>query len=486
MAIRRYPFFIGLSGTRPNNNPASYYDCDTVSELPTAGAVVGDIGYARDTDLMYFNGMSGWSQIDAGNSASTIIEPTSSMASIQNAINTSSVIEFMPNVTYSMTTTMTLPDRDQTWIIPAGTVLSWSNDGVAILGPNGLTDVRNWRFEGGGALRGDSTLTAQKLLQLNDSNGRGWPTFRNLNIGKTDASPALQFRTLVDIADHDATFTTPCWIEFHNCDIPAPYVSAIDDSIAKVTDANSPKLCTTPDAAGTLGGSSILKFIMCRLGSYIGANPHRWYMSADVDFEMFRTSIFLGGNSKWNGSAFAMCYIKLCEQAAHTPSLYISYGAGWIAHVDITDCYFNEASGGGGSCLELRGGYGEKVVGGSCVGVTLKLAAINQKVTNVVIDGQVIGALGDLQATCVEVTANNCTVEGCTILNASANLIHLNGSSRGTVSANNFVPVGAEKTIRETTGNNNAISGNNGVARGGGLALNGAATIAFEAGKNLS
>ncbi len=65
MAIRRYGFFIGTTSASPNSAPASYYDCDTEAELPTNGSIVGDMGYARDTDQMYFHGMSGWSPISA-------------------------------------------------------------------------------------------------------------------------------------------------------------------------------------------------------------------------------------------------------------------------------------------------------------------------------------------------------------------------------------------------------------------------------------
>ena len=66
MAVRRYAFFIGTTANTPNNNPASYFDCDTAAELPSAnqGGTIGCLAYARDTDLMYFNGSSGWSPID--------------------------------------------------------------------------------------------------------------------------------------------------------------------------------------------------------------------------------------------------------------------------------------------------------------------------------------------------------------------------------------------------------------------------------------
>lgn len=69
MTVRRYA---GYQGTATNETSVSYYDCDLASELPSRGVVIGDTGYARDTNLEYFYN-SGWITIGGqGSQGSTV------------------------------------------------------------------------------------------------------------------------------------------------------------------------------------------------------------------------------------------------------------------------------------------------------------------------------------------------------------------------------------------------------------------------------
>lgn len=417
-------------------------------------------------------------------------------ALLQAALSSYKEVWVKPGLgTVSMSAQITFADADQRLIVDKGTALDWgTNTPTSCFKiPNGLSSIRQYTVEGGGKLFGrnggtNSTID-QTFCEFADSNGYGWLTMLGMILGGYDVDPSKQFLNMFRITAYDLTFYNLITIHLKECDIPAPVRAA---AVTQQTDVGAPQLLITPNVAGSFLGPVLLKCDNTRLGGYTGANPHRWYFNADADIVYDHSNIFMGAGCKWNGTGWSGSYVKTSESAAHTPGVYTTYGSGWTDHVGIVNCDLNEGSGGGGSIINWENGATaydgmyETILDSLFIGVKVKALAKFSIIKGCDFDGQVTGS-GDMQTTLLELAGDNSIVQGNLFRRSTTNLLHLNGNSRCVINGNSFKPNSTEKTIRETSpGDNNAIAANNGTALGGGLALSGAATIAFESGKNLS
>lgn len=136
---------------------------------------------------------------------------------------------FLREGTYSLSSTVTLPDRsvnirgcgDQTLIdlganaIPAFTI------------PDGLTSQRAYLFENFKVI--GNSVADQKVVSIEDTNARGSIVMRRVNTGSLDTTPTINgVRGVVAVVSGDISFLRPVFIDVHDCwFVP---VSAVDPS----------------------------------------------------------------------------------------------------------------------------------------------------------------------------------------------------------------------------------------------------------------
>lgn len=193
--LRRYPLF---SGTEDRVAPVSYYDADTIDDLPVTYAVTGDSAYVRDTNFYYFRINDQWVQVGSSggggppaahapthqvNGTDPLHWPyydvrdfgavgdgvTDDTEAIQDAVDAAAGVQavFFPGGTYKVTSAITLPIGSK--IIGAGrstTVISIGSNVIRAFQATPTADDAMYEFSNI-SIDGDSTVGQHGIFIAN-------------------------------------------------------------------------------------------------------------------------------------------------------------------------------------------------------------------------------------------------------------------------------------------------------------------------------
>jgi hypothetical protein len=371
---------------------------------------------------------------------------TNDAAAIQAAINALPAgggIVYFPPGTYKVSTKISLPDKS---VILSGSgfgsVIKLGTSAITLFeAPNGLTVTRVYTFE---ALRVTGNDGTNQTFFVNlDTSGFAWVTCRDCKIGG-DNTNGLGIKTIFDYQAYDTTYTRLSRVELDNCVITPPTAAGA-------------VLIKTSNPAGTYAGSVNLTATDCDFAPNDSGDLYKpWGIDLDGDIAMKKCDI------NWASGACGGMALSQCDIVVRPAGTFTVYGVNWDVFTQFTDCSF----------LAVAGLANVLALGAPSFGIdysSVKGCFFNNVALHLIGNGghDVVG---------------NKWQDG-----DGTRSIYLNGVTRCVVADNIFANTGAVKTIQEAGGADfNAISGNNGTASGGGLALTGAATIAFEAGKNMA